>query len=64
MAHLVSELTQAWLEKARRAEADLNAAAQAPALFSADFIARREADYYKAMAEARRWHSQDTRAVR
>lgn len=57
MNHLTA-LTEAWLSRARRAEADLNAAHQAPALFSPAFVIDREREYAKAMERARFWHSQ------
>ena len=64
MSHLPAEMTRAWLEKARRAEADLNAASQAPALFAPTFVETRRAAFDHATTQARFWHSQDVRSAR
>lgn len=55
-------LRAAWLNRARAAEADLNHAAQAPALFKPEFVEQRQADFAKAIAWARFWDSQAVRS--
>ena len=57
-ATAASNLTESWLARARRAEADLDAAAAAPALFTPEWTERALAEFNEAMAWARYWHSQ------
>ena len=62
MTTLAQSMTEAWLARARSAEADLNAAATAPAFFKPEWVERASQEYAHAMQQARYWHSQAVRA--